>query len=73
METSEFISIDNAKASGDWYSANCIISRETIDGRVMMRKQLRRQFLDNGDHRDMLRKEYAVGRMLAERLSLIHI
>lgn len=67
METSEFITIKNNQEPGDWYSANCIISRETIDGRVMMRKQLRRQFLDNGDHRDMLRKEYAVGRMLAER------
>lgn len=67
METSEFITIKNNQESGDWYSANCIISRETIDGRVMMRKQLRRQFLDNGDHRDMLRKEYAVGSLLAER------
>lgn len=67
METSEFITINNANDTGDWYSANCIISRETIDGRVMMRKQLRRQFLDNGDHRDMLRKEYAVGSLLAER------
>ena len=67
METSEFITINNANDTGDWYSANCIISRETIDGRVMMRKQLRRQFLDNGDHRNMLRKEYAVGSLLAER------
>lgn len=67
METSEFITIKNNQEPGDWYSANCIISRETIDGRVMMRKQLRRQFLDNGDHRDMLRKEYAVGSLLAER------
>ena len=67
METSEFISIDNAKASGDWYSANCIISRETVDGRVMMRKSLRRQYLNNSDQRDMLIKEYAVGCMLAER------
>ena len=67
METSEFISIDNAKASGDWYSANCIVSRETVDGRVMMRKSLRRQYLNNSDQRDMLRKEYAVGCMLAER------
>ena len=71
METSEFITIKNNQEPGDWYSANCIISRETIDGRVMMRKQLRRQFLDNGDHRDMLRKEYAVGRMLAERTPYI--
>lgn len=71
METSEFITINNANDTGDWYSANCIISRETIDGRVMMRKQLRRQFLDNSDHRDMLRKEYAVGRMLAERTPYI--
>ena len=67
METSEFISIDNAKASGDWYSANCIISRETVDGRVMMRKSLRRQYLNNSDQRDMLIKEYAVGCILAER------
>ena len=67
METSEFISIDNAKASGDWYSANCIISRETVDGRVMMRKSLRRQYLNNSDQRDMLIKEYAVGCLLAER------
>ena len=67
MKTSEFISIDNAKASGDWYSANCIISRETVDGRVMMRKSLRRQYLNNSDQRDMLRKEYAVGCLLAER------
>ena len=66
METSEFITINNANDTGDWYSANCIISRETIDGRVMMRKSLRRQLLDNGDHRDMLRKEYAVGHLLAE-------
>lgn len=71
METSEFITINNANDTGDWYSANCIISRETIDGRVMMRKSLRRQLLDNGDHRDMLRKEYAVGRMLAERTPYI--
>ena len=71
METSEFITIKNNQEPGDWYSANCIISRETIDGRVMMRKQLRRQFLYNGDHRDMLRKEYAVGRMLAERTPYI--
>ncbi|MGM9780012.1 MAG: leucine-rich repeat protein [Prevotella sp.] len=71
METSEFITINNANDTGDWYSANCIISRETIDGRVMMRKQLRRQFLDNGDHRDMLRKEYAVGSLLAERTPYI--
>ena len=67
METSEFISIDNAKASGDWYSANCIVSRETVDGRVMMRKSLRRQYLNNSDQRDMLIKEYAVGCLLAER------
>ena len=71
METSEFITINNANDTGDWYSANCIISRETIDGRVMMRKSLRRQLLDNGDHRDMLRKEYAVGSMLAERTPYI--
>ena len=71
METSEFITIKNNQEPGDWYSANCIISRETIDGRVMMRKQLRRQFLDNGDHRDMLRKEYAVGSLLAERTPYI--
>lgn len=71
METSEFITINNANDTGDWYSANCIISRETIDGRVMMRKSLRRQFLNNGDHRDMLRKEYAVGSLLAERTPYI--
>ena len=71
METSEFITINNANDTGDWYSANCIISRETIDGRVMMRKSLRRQLLDNGYLRDMLRKEYAVGRMLAERTPYI--
>ena len=71
METSEFITINNANDTGDWYSANCIISRETIDGRVMMRKSLRRQLLDNGYLRDMLRKEYAVGSMLAERTPYI--
>ncbi|MGM9734754.1 MAG: leucine-rich repeat protein [Prevotella sp.] len=71
METSEFITINNANDTGDWYSANCIISRETIDGRVMMRKSLRRQFLGNSDHRDMLRKEYAVGSLLAERTPYI--
>ena len=67
METSEFITINNANDTVDWYSANCIISRETVDGRVRMRKSLRRQYLKNSDQRDMLRKEYAVGCLLAER------
>ena len=57
METSEFITIDNAKKTNEWQSAYCVIARETIDGRVVMRKSLREEYLDNGDLRDMLRKE----------------
>ena len=66
METSEFITIDNAKKTNEWQSAYCVIARETIDGRVVMRKSLREEYLDNGDLRDMLRKEYALGSLLAE-------
>ena len=56
METSEFITIDNAKKTNELQSAYCVIAREIIDGRVVMRKSLREEYLDNGDLRDMLRK-----------------